>query len=198
MRNVSTIVASLLCSVLVFAACSDTVAPERDVRGQYTGLWSILVESQTTGIDTTFQCPGNVVISASQPQPSTFDGSYLIKAESDCSTGSPVSGAVTEGNYRPADGGVDFVMKVPASNTTVFQDVFPGSGLELNLASGLLTGSCVITQTDARMIGAVTGATLTGEISALVTCTREIVKEDGTTETVQDSQIISIGFRGQA
>lgn len=174
---------------LLLAGCESSLAPTvADIRGTYEGDWTITVSNVTEGITLSSTCPGSVSLAAEGASATSFTGAYTILAEEDCSAGSPVTGTVADGNFRPVDGGISFSMSAPEANTNVFEDIFPGSRVP---AGALFVGDCVITKADSHMIGSVTGTSMAAEIGADVTCTRMVGDEE-----VEEFLVVIVDFTG--
>lgn len=77
-------------------------------------------------------CPGSVTLTtrtSADGRVEILAGSYVVLAEGDCLSGSTISGALVDINFR-RDGGIDFGLDVPGSDGNMFEDFLVGSGLE--------------------------------------------------------------------
>lgn len=182
----------LVCGVLIalLPSCDDQPSgPEREAGGVYAGSWSIQVTNQSTGEFVEGICSGSMSLLLEQED--VVSGEYVLRDDGDCAFGSPVSGAITEGDYRHSDGGVSFKVGAPGSNSNIFTDVIPGA-----FSSGLLRGSCEFTSADDTMIGAIQDANLEVSADAGVECNYETENEEGETEQVTEFVVIQLVFDG--
>ena len=145
--------------------------------GEYDGNWTILIrwtEAATGDFRTVVgTCPGSVWLEAQTLLDrlfgGNFGGSYLIETGGSCTSGSTVSGEVSQGQLRD-DGGVNFGLEIPGSDGNFFEDVLAGSGVSND--PDLL--GCALTNADIenQMDGSILGGNLQAAASASMDCPR--------------------------
>jgi hypothetical protein len=137
---------------IILAACggdasngmTDPTFP--NVRGTYTGAWSLRLTLVATGNQLTITCPGSVTL-ATQDGPS-LGGSFLYTPTADCTAASgTVSGTVR------TDGGITLSFTIPGSNSSL-EDI---------------TGCAVVSEDDA-MTGSVAGNQMNVSGNAVLDC----------------------------
>lgn len=194
----------MMVGAIALAGCDNTPFGDAvEVKGTYLGNWTLSWETVENNLPVgdVATCPGSITLGDQSKD--TFGGIFLMVDDTDCDTGSPVSGSIVDGFAR-ADGGVNFTMTVPPSagsdsiqsvknQDDIWEDMFSGGGIvDQNLFSG-----CVITDADNQMNGAIAATTLAASASASLTCESTIIfLPDGSTVAVDDALRLLIRFEG--
>jgi hypothetical protein len=136
----------------------------------FDGTWTLLVNVDNDPVDHVFTCPGSITLT-DHLNGQSFEGTWLIEEDNDCSDGSPVSGEVFAGLIRD-DGGIEFFMEVPPlegavkDEDDIWEDIFAGAGIFGNNAFS----GCTIRDADNQMNGALVGQSLAAAASAALNC----------------------------
>lgn len=195
---------AFILAALVLAACEPTpptaspLAPlASEICGSdartctFDGFWTLNVNDEFL-----FTCSGSVTLT-DHLNGRTFEGTWLIEDNVDCSSGSPISGQVESGFTRD-DGGINFFMEVPPAEGLVkdeddiWEDIFAGSGV----FDPTVFAGCSIRDADNQMNGALSGSNLAASASAAVNCEDQIIFVGDNVLVVEALIPLQIRFEG--